>query len=115
MKKVLISMVFMAMVLANLSAYAHPPSDIIITYDMQTKVLHAVIMHNTMNTVKHYIKKVEVALDNKPIITQTFALQGNNVSQDVTYIVPDAKLGDKISVEGECNISGTLKKETTVK
>ena len=58
MKKVLISMVFMAMVLANLSAYAHPPSDIIITYDMQTKVLHAVIMHNTMNTVKHYIKKV---------------------------------------------------------
>jgi desulfoferrodoxin (superoxide reductase-like protein) len=114
-KKVFLSMIFTVMVLANLSVYAHPPSDIIITYDTQTKVLHAVVMHNTMNTVKHYIKKVEVALNNKLIITQMFALQGNNVSQDVTYIVPDAKIGDKISVEGECNISGELKKEIIVK
>lgn len=115
MKKVFLSIIFMVMVLANLSAYAHPPSDIIISYDTQTKVLHAVIMHNTMNTVKHYIKQVEVALNDKVIITQMFSLQGNNVSQDVTYLVPDAKAGDKLSVDADCNLSGDLKKAITVK
>jgi len=97
------------------AAYAHPPSDIIITFDAQTKMLHAVIMHNTSNPINHYIAQVDVGLNGKEIITHYISHEDNNLSQTVSYLIPDAKEGDVLSVEGHCSISGKLKKEIIVK
>jgi hypothetical protein len=97
------------------SAYAHPPSDIKITFDSKTKILQAVIIHDTSNPVSHYIKKVDVGLNGKEIIEQVISREDNNESQTVSYLIPDAKDSDVISVEGYCSISGKLKKEITVK
>jgi hypothetical protein len=36
-------------------------------------------------------------------------------AQTVSYLIPDLKDGDVLSVEGHCSISGKLKKEITVK
>ncbi|MFA5199968.1 MAG: hypothetical protein WC442_03555 [Candidatus Omnitrophota bacterium] len=104
----LIISVFLAMVS---SAYAHPPSDIKITFDPQSKMLQAVIMHNVSNPNNHYIKKVDLGLNGKEIITQELSRQDNNESQTVLYFIPDAKAGDLLSVEGYCSISGKLEKE----
>jgi len=95
--------------------YAHPPSDILITFDAKTKILQAVIMHNVSNTSNHYIKKVDVALNGKEIIEHQISKQDNNESQTVSYLIPDAKEGDTLSVEGHCSISGKLAKEIKVK
>jgi len=97
------------------SAYAHPPSDIKITFDAKTKILQAVIMHNTSNPVNHYIKTVDIGLNGKKIIEQIISGQDNNQSQTVSYFIPDVKDGDALSVEGYCSISGKLQKEITVK
>jgi desulfoferrodoxin (superoxide reductase-like protein) len=105
---ILIIFVFLAMVS---SAYAHPPSDIKITFDPQTKMLQAVIIHNVSNPVNHYIKKVDLGLNGKEIITQELSRQDNNESQTVHYFIPDAKAQDMLSVEGYCSISGKLEKE----
>ena len=91
-------------------AYAHPPSDIKITFDPATKMLRAVIMHDVANPLNHYIKKVDVGLNGKEIIEQTISRQDNNDSQSVAYLIPDVKNGDLLSVEGHCSISGTNKK-----
>ena len=96
-------------------AYAHPPSDIIITYDPATKILQAVIMHDTSNPLSHYIKKVDVGLNGKEIIEHQIRREDNNISQTVSYLIPDAKAGDLLSVEGYCSISGKLEKSITVK
>jgi len=97
------------------AAYAHPPSDIRITFDAKTKILQAVIMHNVSNPLSHYIKKVDVGLNGKEIIEQSISRQDNNDSQTVTYLIPDVKDGDVLSVEGYCSISGKLQKEIKVK
>lgn len=97
------------------SAYAHPPSDIIINYDTATKTLKAVIMHNVSNPASHFIKKVDVALNEQEIIEHKISRQDNNTTQTVTYLIPDAKTGDTLSVEAYCSISGKLKKEIKVK
>ena len=104
------------MLLSSLSstAYAHPPSDIKITYNSKAKILTAVIMHNVSDVEKHFINKVDVTLNGKEIIEQSISQQDNNISQTVSYLIPDAKYGDTLSVEGYCNISGKLKKEITV-
>lgn len=96
-------------------AYAHPPSDIKITFDPATKILTAVIMHDVANPLNHYIKKADVGLNGKEIIEHTLSRQDNNTSQTVSYLISDVKNGDTLSVEGHCSISGKNKKEITVK
>jgi hypothetical protein len=96
-------------------AYAHPPSDIKITFDPATKILSAVIMHDVANPSTHYIKQVDVGLNGKDIIIHTISSQDNLDSQTVSYLIPDAKSGDVLFVEGHCSISGKLTKEITVK
>lgn len=92
-------------------AYAHPPSDIKITFDPKSKMLEAVILHDVKDPSQHFIKKVDVALNGKEIISQKISRQDNNVSQAVHYLIPDANPDDTISVEGYCSISGKLEKE----
>ncbi len=93
------------------NAYAHPPSDIIITFDPATKILQAVIIHNVNNPESHYISKVDIGLNGKEIIEHKISRQDNNTNQTVTYLIPDAKSGDVLSVEAYCSISGKLQKE----
>nr|MBU1328053.1 hypothetical protein [Candidatus Omnitrophota bacterium] len=95
-------------------AYAHPPSDIKITYDTKTKILKAVITHNVSDIKKHFIKKVDIGLNGKEIISHVISQQDNNTNQTVSYLISDAKTGDKLSVEAYCSISGKLEKEIKV-
>lgn len=95
--------------------YAHPPSDIKINFDPQTKMLKAVITHNTSTPLSHYIRKVDIGLNGKEIIEHTISRQDNAETQTISYLIPDAKSGDIISVEGYCSVSGKLKKGVTVK
>lgn len=95
-------------------AYAHPPQDIIITYDPDTKILQAVIIHNVSNPEKHYIKKVNVSLNGLHIIEHKISKQDNNTSQTAAYLIPDAKSGDTVSVEAYCSISGEMEKQITL-
>jgi hypothetical protein len=115
MKKIAIFVMLCFLITIYSFAYAHPPSDIIITYEPETKMLHAVIMHNTSNSESHYIKKVDIGLNNKQIIEHKISREDNNTSQTVSYLIPDAKIGDRLSVEAYCSISGKLKKEIAVK
>ena len=95
-------------------AYAHPPSDIKIIYDSGTKTLKTVIMHNVSDVKKHFINKVDIGLNGKEIISHAISQQDNNASQTVSYLIPDAKSGDALSVEGYCSLSGSLTKEIKV-
>ena len=81
----------------------------------KTKILQAVILHNTNNPDRHYVKKVDVALNGKEIIEHSISREDNNQSQTVAYLTPDVKDNDVLSVEGYCSLSGKLKKEITVK
>lgn len=110
MKKIAVFFIlFLSGVVMN--AYAHPPSDIKMTFDPATKMLEAVIMHDVNDPAKHFINKVDVGLNGKEIISQALSQQDNKESQTVRYLVPDVKAGDSLSVEGYCNLVGKLEKE----
>ncbi len=101
-------------VLVSSIVYAHPPSDIIVTFDPKTKILNAVIIHNVSSPENHFIKKVDIALNGQEIIEHKLSKQDNNPSQTVSYLIPDIKAGDILSVEAYCSISGKLKKEIKI-
>jgi YbbR domain-containing protein len=115
MKRIAAFVAFIVFLSVVSTVYAHPPSDIKITFDSKTNMLTAVIVHNTNNTAGHYIKKVDIGLNGMEIIEHTISRQNNNIGQTVVYYIPDIKDGDVVSVEGYCSISGKLQKEITVK
>jgi desulfoferrodoxin (superoxide reductase-like protein) len=112
MKK--ISMFLVLFLFVAMTAYAHPPSDIQITFDPATKVLQAVLTHEVNDAAKHFLKKIDVGLNGQEIISHQISRQDNNQTQTVSYLIPDAQAGDTISVEGYCNLNGDWEKEITV-
>ncbi len=111
MKKILILVCWFNFFILSAQAFAHPPSDIKITFDPQTKILSAVVHHGVSNPASHYIKKVDVSLNGKEVIQQLISRQDNFNTQTVSYLIPDFREGDVISVEGYCSISGKLERE----
>ncbi|MFH1877250.1 MAG: hypothetical protein ABH883_00375 [Candidatus Omnitrophota bacterium] len=91
-------------------AHAHPPSDIQLDYDPATKILSVEIYHPVSDTQKHYIAEISIAVNSKPVIRHTISIQDNTDSQKLSYKLPDVTSGDIITVEADCNISGTSSK-----
>ncbi len=100
-----------ALLFMTTAVYAHPPSDIKMTFDPATKILTAVIVHSVSNPAAHFIKKADISLNGKEIIEQTISRQDNASTQTISYLIPDYKAGDVLAVEGYCSISGKLEKE----
>lgn len=112
MKKIIMFLILIFFTVS--SACAHPPSDMKITYDLKARVLKAVIMHNVSDSKKHFIREVDIGLNGKNIISHAISRQDDIPSQTVIYRIPDARIGDVLSVEAYCSISGKLKKEIKV-
>lgn len=102
------------MIFTNIG-YAHPPDQIVASFNPEDKTLTVIVTHRINNPASHYIKKVEVDLNGKEIIDQAITKQENNHSQRFSYIIPDASYGDKLAVTGYCNINGKLKEELEIK
>ncbi len=115
MRKIIILILFFLFVGSCAAAYAHPPSDIIISYDAGSHTLKAIIAHPVSNPKGHYIKKVDIALNGKEICELKFVQQDNNKTQTITYVISGVRPKDRLSVEAYCSISGKLKKEIEVK
>lgn len=91
-------------------AVAHPPSNITLTFDMETQVLRVAIPHGVSNPKgDHYIDKVVVSLNGKEVITQLIGSQSSPQEQVVLYQLIDAKAGDTIEVYAKCNKFGDRK------
>jgi hypothetical protein len=114
MGKIVIGVTVCLLAVLCTSVYAHPPSDITITFDSATKMLKAVITHPVSNPDKHYINMVDIAINGKEIIGHVISRQDNGSTQTVSYLIPDAKKEDILSVEGYCSISGKLTRQITV-
>lgn len=114
MKKIILFGLICYFVSISTLAFAHPPQDIKVNFDKNSKMLRAVITHNVSNPKAHFIKKVDVSINGEEIIEHKISEQDNNTTQVVSYLIPDVKPGDKISVEAYCSISGKLEKQIKV-
>ncbi|HQP10715.1 MAG TPA: hypothetical protein PKV41_04960 [Candidatus Omnitrophota bacterium] len=110
MKKITMLTLLFSLVAVS-TVCAHPPSDIQITFDPETKILQAVLTHDVNDAAGHFIEKIDVGLNGTEIISHKISRQDNNQTQRISYLIPDATAGDILSVEGYCNLSGKLEKE----
>lgn len=99
----------------GLMAAAHPPTEIIITIDVEKGLVNAEIMHGSKDIKDHFVHEVELYVNGVKMIKQTTVTQTDGDKLSVVYRVPGLKAGDKVAVMGDCSKFGELKKETEAK
>lgn len=116
MKKTIILVLLCFLFSISRLAYAHSPQKIEIKYYANTKMLQAVIFHDVSSRPEgHFIRTVILWLHGKEMLRHVLSAQDNNISQTVTYLLPDLKKGDTITFEADCSINGRLYKEIIIK
>lgn len=91
--------------------FAHQPQSIDIT--VSGKDVSIYVSHPVSNAEKHYIRKIEVSVNGREIIEQTFSTQTDN-SQEAVYHIPSLKKSDILEVKAYCSRFGELRKRIIV-
>jgi len=111
MKKTLI--LLFALFSVNLF-YAHSAKNIILTFDEKNSELSIDAIHKVSNEKKHYINQFIIFVNDKQIFEKKYNLQTNKDEQKDTVKI-EAKAGDKIKVNSNCNLGGKKSGELLVK
>ncbi len=97
------------------AAFSHPPTDIIITFDLGKSAVYVDIKHGSKHIDKHYINQIIVLVNGKEMIRQKAITQTGNDGQRVMYVIPGLKAGDRVAIAADCSVFGDMKKETVVR
>jgi hypothetical protein len=102
-----------AAVLAATGGFCHPPSEIQLVFDAASRTLHVTVMHDTRKPDEHFIETVQVRINDKEAVKQSFVKQTDGLKRAASYLLEDVKAGDLVSVTGICSVFG--KKTETIK
>jgi len=94
--------------------FAHPAVDVTAKFMLPTKNLVVVYQHPVKDVNDHYISEIKVELNGKEIVSQKLAVQDTQTTGEVSYKIPEAKAGDKITVKTKCNKMGTKSVDLTI-
>jgi desulfoferrodoxin (superoxide reductase-like protein) len=92
--------------LFSLKTYSHSPAKINLDFNNEEKILKVEVLHSVLSPGNHYIKKIEVYLNDSLKIVQNFNRQITKESQKALYFIFEAKKDDVIKVKGTCNKYG---------
>ena len=93
-------------------AYADPPQDVVLSYNIQTQTLTVTVTHQSSFTGFHYVKQVKIMKNNELAERNDYRSQASKTTFVYTYKVP-AAVNDILEVTATCNIQG--KKTATLK
>ena len=100
------TLILMALTLFPMTASAHAPKDVQLSYDLASKTLNVTITHASFMPTSHYIKTVEIKKNGAVASTNNYNNQPDKSSFTYTYVLPAAE-GDVLEVTAACNIYGS--------
>lgn len=105
-------LVLISFIVISALSFSNPPTAVDMKFDEKTKKLKVDVTHLVPNEERHFIEKITIKLNGKTIIDQYFKSQTDKKEQEAEYTLIDAKKGDFLEVEAECNINGSKKVRT---
>ncbi|HNX01784.1 MAG TPA: hypothetical protein PLE74_06345 [Candidatus Cloacimonadota bacterium] len=115
MKNYIILISILVFVFTSAVAWAHPAKRIDLTFNKNTKVLAAKVVHDVKDNVKHYTKNIQITVNKRDVLTHDLTMQDNLQGGMYMYKLNDVKPGDTISLTTTCNFVGTKTASITVK
>ena len=113
MKKITFMMALLS-IIAVQAAYAHPPTDMSLSFDKYTKMLKVNVSHAVSDPRTHYVKEIEVSINGSKVLRHTLTKQDTDAAQYVQYTLPDVESGDIIRVDVRCSSFGKRMKELKI-
>ena len=107
----LIVCILMFLLLANISG-AHPPKKMEV--NMEDGQLTVVVNHPVGNTKLHLVDKIEVYVNGKKVVRQTYKTQATSDEQKAIYYLPGVVKDDVVKVKAHCNKYGVKTKSITI-
>ncbi len=103
--------------------FAHPPSNIIITYDNANDSINVVVKHNILDSKEkdpntHYINSIDLTINGKAIKTNTFTKQDTVEEQTTTFDKLNLNIDNKdnkITIKATCNLGGSKSSNIVIK
>ncbi len=92
---------------------AHPPKEVVLSYDQAKQTLEVRITHVVSDPAKHFIEKVEIRKAGKTISQTEYKSQPGPETFSYTYPL-DAAPGDLIEAKASCSIFGSKTEKLTV-
>jgi hypothetical protein len=92
---------------------AHPPKEVILSYDQAKKTLEVRITHGVSDPAKHFIEKVEIGKAGKTLLKTEYKSQPGPTTFVYSYPL-DAAPGDVIEVKAACSVFGSKTEKLTV-
>ena len=116
MKKIII--ILALLVIAGI-AFAHPPKDVVLSYDPATKMMTAIVTHDitaskVSDATKHFVKELSVKINGKDVSVVNYKYQQFGEGESIVFKL-DLKAGDKVSVTAKCSLAGEKTSEFVVK
>jgi predicted GTPase len=104
----------LVLLVATAALMAHPPSEVELTFNNGSKTLAVHYTHKASDPTDHYIGTITIRLNDVVVVTQNQFSQANREGGEVSYVIVDAKPGDRISATLECNKRGRASEAITV-
>jgi len=109
MKNIHIFMTLLLVIICLQAGMAHPPADVQLDFNKDSKVLTVTSIHPVKDTAEHIVNKIEVKVNGETMVEQHFLSQQDGEKQVVPFLLQDLKPGDKVDVTAHCNVFGKKK------
>ena len=101
------------MIIFSSQAFAHPPQDMVLDYNVTTSTLDVTITHNTLDPMSHYVYKVEIKVNGDLYLSKLYTSQPTSSTFSYNYTVL-TNTSDQISVTAFCILFGSITKTLVV-
>lgn len=111
---VLCVVIVLLTVMSSSVAFAHPPKDIKLVWNGNTKTLDVTSTHTVSDNAKHYVLTLTVFKNNKQILLKQYDQQIDMSKFSDSILLQEVEAGSIIRVNLICNIMGTAEAEITI-
>jgi hypothetical protein len=101
-----ILMTILLLALFPISGGAHPPQEVVLSYDQAQRTLEVRITHASKDPATHYVKKVEIKRADKTIAATEYQSQPGQATFAYVYPVEIGD-GDVLEVKATCSVFGS--------
>ncbi len=98
--------------LASVHVSAHSPSNMSLSYDVDTNELAVQVTHSVDNPSAHYVEEVIVLKNSVEVASRSYTSQASSTGMSDVFSI-EATAGDVISVTASCSIAGSITRQIT--
>ena len=100
--------------LLSIPVQAHPPSEVMLSFDQKNQTLDVAILHKVSSPSGHYVARVDIFKNDENILSSDYGSQPS-ASDPFTYsYAVNATSGDVLKATATCSIAGSKSGELTV-